>query len=142
MNSQSEAPQCIYDVTHRDTGEKRSTAALNSQDACIKVGWSTSDCFVVEQKPTRKLSQHHKYLPLYHVPCLVCPFQCGECNKPANEKCPVNPCAPDLKQWLIQASEAHLCPYQGNELDRKDHVLKQKWVPLEEALKILTPKCQ
>jgi len=130
----------IYEVNHRTTGDKSYQAARTAEDACKQAGWLIGDCFIVEQPPRRKPVPDHDTMLLVKIPCLTCPFQYAECRKPIAEKCPTQPSAPELQDWLKQAAQAHLCDYVGESLTKKDHNLGQKWLPIAEAIKELTPK--
>ncbi len=59
----------IYEVTNRDTGERHLAVSYNAQDACKQAGWLMGDCFIVEQKPTRKPTPDGETGLLYKVPC-------------------------------------------------------------------------
>ena len=130
----------IYKVTNRTTGEKSYQPATNAEDACKQAGWIIGDCYVNPQKPRYKPVPDHEGLTLVKVPCQICPYQYGECKKPTTEECPTQPTAPELQEWLKQAAQAHLCPYQGQDLNKKDYKLSQKWVTIEQAIKELAPK--
>jgi len=127
----------VYEVTNRTSGEKHLAVSYNAQDACKQAGWLIGDCFIVEQKPLSKRVADHDSQLLYKVPCQVCPFQYAECRRPADKECPVRPNAPELKEWLKQAAEAHLCDYYGQQLSEKDYHFNQKWIPLEQAIEEL-----
>jgi len=128
----------IYEVTNKTTGEKSFQVALNAQDACKQAGWIIDDCYVNPQKPQHRTDTKGDTVTLVRIPCQTCLFQYGECKKPDDLECPVKPQAPELKEWLKQASEAHLCPYQGQELTKKGHNLGRKSVPIEQAILELT----
>ncbi len=128
----------IYEVHNRDTGQKHYSVATNTEDACKLIGWQIGDCFVSEVKPQRKARGDNHSALLVKIPCQVCPFQYAECRKPTKEKCPVHPNAPDWKEWLKQAAEAHLCQYYGQELSNNDYHLGQKWLPMEQAIEELS----
>ncbi len=130
----------IYEVTLRATGEKSYQAATNAEDACKQAGWLTGDCFIVEQKPRRKPVPDQETILLVKVPCQTCPFQYAECKKPPDQDCITRPEAPELQDWLKQATEAHLCPFIGKGLRKKDYFLGQKWVRMEEAILELSRK--
>lgn len=134
MSQEQEQELKIYEVTHRATGVKHFKAATNAEDACKQAGWSIGDCYVVAQKPRVKPIPDHEPMLLVKIPCKTCPFQYAECLKPANEKCPVQPTAPDLQEWLKQVTQAHLCQHYGQDLIMKDYNLGQKWVPMEKAI--------
>jgi len=127
----------IYEVTNRTTGERHFAVSDNAQDACKQAGWQIDGCFIVEQKPKRKTGTRGQTSLLVKISCLVCPFQYAECKRPDNGECPVRPNAPELREWLKQAAEAHLCPHQGQELSEKDYHFNQKWIPLEQAIEEL-----
>ncbi len=127
----------IYEVHNRDTGEKHYSVATNTEDACKLIGWQIGDCFVSEVKPQRKARGDNHSALLVKIPCQVCPFQYAECRKPPREQCPVQPNAPELKEWLKQAAQAHLCQYYGQELLNNDYHLGQKWLPMEQAIEEL-----
>ena len=128
----------IYEVHNRDTGQKHFSVATNAQDACKLLGWMVGDCFVSEVKPQRKARGDNHSALLVKIPCQVCPFQYAECRKPPREQCPVQPNAPELKDWLKQAAQAHLCQYYGQELLNNDYHLGQKWLPMEQAIEELS----
>lgn len=132
----------IYEITNRNTGEKRYSVSDNAQNACKQLGWLIGDCYVNEQKP--KYQHGKKRTPdlLFRVPCQVCPYQYAECKKVAGDNCPCQPETPDVKEWLNQATQAHLCLHVGSELAKKDHQLHQKWCPIEQAIEELAPKIQ
>lgn len=130
----------IYEVIHRETGVKSYQAATTAEDACKQAGWLIGDCFVVPQKPRRKPVPDHEPLCLVKIPCLVCPYQYAECIKPEDEVCPTQREAPELPEWLKQASQAHLCTFIGVSLAKIDHRLYQKWIPIEDAVKELSAK--
>ena len=127
----------IYELTNKNNGEKSYQAATTAEDACKQAGWLIDDCYVNPQN----WQYHHNSKAgsqlRYKIPCQVCPFQYAECLRPADNECLVRPNAPELKQWLAQASEAHLCDYAGQELSEKDYHLNQKWIPLEQAIEEL-----
>jgi len=127
----------IYEATHRVTGEKHYVVSHNADEACKQAGWLIGDCFVVAQKPQRKARGDNHSALLVKIPCQVCPFQYGECRKPAQTECPVQPNAPDLQEWLKQAAQAHLCDYYGQELSETDYHLNQKWLPMQQAIEEL-----
>ena len=136
--SETEAQELkIYELTNKNSGEKRYVVGVNQQDCCRQIGWLIGDCFIREEKPRRKARGDDHSALLYKVPCLVCPFQYAECRKPADKDCPVQPNAPDLHEWLKQAAQAHLCDYYGQELSEKDYHFNQKWIPLAQAIEEL-----
>lgn len=130
----------IYEIINQTTGEKSYQPATTAQDACKQAGWLIGDCYVNEQKPRRKPVPDHDTLILVKIPCQVCPFQYAECKKPAEAECLCQPNSPELQEWLKQISQAHLCDYAGRELTKKDYNLGQKWLPIEDAIKELSPK--
>jgi len=140
MTTKEEAELKIYEVTHRETGEKAFKAAKSAQEACFKAGWLIGDCFVAEDKPRKKITPGRGTRMLVKMPCLTCPFQWAECLKPAEEDCPTRPTAPELQDWVRQAVEAHLCGYTGVSLDKRDYFLGQKWIELADAITELTSK--
>jgi len=127
----------IYEVTNRDSGEKRYAVGVNQMDCCRQLGWKIDDCFIRQEKPKRKARGDDHSALMVKIPCQVCPFQWAVCKKPAESECPVQPNAPDLHEWLKQASQAHLCDYNGQELSKTDYHLNQKWLPMEQAIKEL-----
>ncbi|MBA7570441.1 hypothetical protein ES708_12191 [subsurface metagenome] len=140
MSSPQDAELQIYEVTNKLTGEKRYQPATNAEDACKQTGWLIADCFAIEAKPQRKPRRDDHSAMLIKIPCETCPFQYGECKKLPEADCPVRPAIPELQEWLKRTAEAHLCPYVGKELTKKDYQLKQKWVTIEEAIDELAPK--
>lgn len=130
----------IYEITDRATGKKAFKAATTAYDACKQAGWLIGNCYVIEQKARYKPVPDREPLVLARVPCLTCPFQYAECKKPETEYCPTRPHAPELQEWLKQASESHLCPHVGAILTKKDYQFQQKWLPITEALEELAPK--
>jgi len=127
----------IYQLTNRNTGEKSHQAATTAEDACKQAGWLIGDCFVREVKPQRKAKKDNHSALMVKIPCQVCPFQFAECRKPADKNCPTRPLAPELKEWLKQAAQAHLCEYYGQELSKNDYYLSQKWLPIDKAIEEL-----
>ena len=127
----------IYEVTHRETGEKSYQAAQTAEDACKQAGWLIGDCFIREEKPKRKARGDNHSAMLVKIPCQVCPFQYAECRKPATEECPTRPTAPELQNWIKQATESHLCNHIGQELSQTNYHLGQKWVPIKQAIEEL-----
>ena len=136
--SKTEAQELkIYEVTNRNTGEKRFACGYSTQEACESKGWLIGDCYVIEQKPRTQAVPDKPPKLLYRVHCLTCPFQYAECRKPDNEDCPTRPSSPELQNWIKQAAEAHLCGHVGQELSKKDYNFGQKWVPMEQAIEEL-----
>ncbi|MBA7563525.1 hypothetical protein ES708_05184 [subsurface metagenome] len=136
--SETEAQELkIYELTNKDTGERHLSVSTNAQDACKQAGWLIGDCYVNQQKPKRKAGGDGHSALMVKIPCLTCPFQYAECRKPATEECPTRPSAPELQNWLKQATEAHLCDYVGQELSKIDYQLGQKWLPMEQAIEEL-----
>lgn len=140
MSTNNDQELKIYEVNHRTTGERSYQAARTAEDACKQAGWLIGDCYIIEQKPRYKPRPHHEPLVLVKIPCLTCPFQYAECLKPDSENCPTQPSAPDLNEWLKQATQAHLCHYTGKDLTKKDYNLSRKWLPIADAIKELSPK--
>jgi len=140
MSENNGENQSIYEITNRTTGTKHFVADTNPQNACEQLDWLIEDCYVNLQKPQSHWTKDKGVLKLVKIPCLICPFQYAECKKPLQLVCPVKPCAPELKEWLIQAMEARNCPYVGVSLSKKDHQLAQKWVEKGEAVKELAPQ--
>ncbi len=137
MNNKPEQELKIYEVTNKDSGEKRYVAGINQMDCCRQLGWKIGDCFIREEKPKRKARRDNHSALLVKIPCQVCPFQYAECRKPAKEDCPTRPSAPELQNWLKQVAEAHLCDYVGQELSQTDYHLNQKWLPMVQAIEEL-----
>jgi len=127
----------IWEVSNQDTGAKVYTAALNPQDACEQAGWKIEDCFVYHQKPRKQSVKGKGDILLVRIPCLVCSFQYTECLSPATTECPVPHDSPDMNEWLKQVIRAHLCDYVGQDLSKHDHTLRQKWLPMEQAIEEL-----
>lgn len=138
MSSNVESNLRIYEVSNRITGEKSYQAAKTTEDACKQTGWHIGDCFVNTQKPRHHHKDKGESELLVKIPCLTCPFQYAVCRKPATEECPTRPSAPELQNWIKQATEAHLCGYVGAELSKTDYHLGQKWLPMEQAIKELS----
>ncbi|MBA7536152.1 hypothetical protein ES705_28414 [subsurface metagenome] len=137
MSTNGDQELKIYEVTNKDTGEKRHAVGVNQQDVCRQIDWLIGDCFIREEKPQRKAGKDEQSGLLVKIPCQVCPFQYAECRKPAEAECPVRPNAPELREWLGQALEAHACDYYGQELSHTDYQLGQKWLPMEQAIEEL-----
>ena len=137
MSTNGDQELKIYELMNKDTGEKRYAAGVNQMDCCRQLGWKIGDCFIREEKPKRKARGDNHSALMVKIPCQVCPFQYGECRKPAETECPVQPNAPDLKEWLKQAAEAHLCDYYGQELSNNNYHAGQKWLPMVQAIKEL-----
>ncbi len=130
----------VYEVFSHTTGEKSFQVATYAQDACLQAAWQIGDCYVHYLEPHRRAAPGQEVEWRVLIPCHTCPFQYADCTKPDDVDCPVNPQAPEMSEWLKQATEAHLCPYQGNVLTKKDHTLGQKWLTIREAIKELAPK--
>ena len=130
----------IYEVLSTVTIEKSYQVATNAQDACLQAGWKIEDCYVHPLEPQRRSSPGQGTELRVKIPCQTCPFQYAGCTRPNDEACDVKPQAPELNEWLKQAAAAHLCPYQGDVLSKKDHQLGQKWVTTEQAIKELAPQ--
>ena len=127
----------IYEVTNKDSGDKRYVVGVNQMDCCRQLGWKIGDCFIREEKPKRKARGDNHSALLVKLSCQVCPFQYADCRKPPRVDCPVQPNSPDIHEWLKQAAEAHLCDYVGQELSNTDYHLGQKWLPMEQAIEEL-----
>ncbi len=130
----------IYQVLSRITGESSHQVATNAQDACLQAGWKIDECYVHPLAPYRRAGPGQQLDWRVKIPCKTCPFQYATCTRPNDEACDVKPQAPELNEWLKQAAAAHLCPYQGDVLSKKDHQLSQKWVTMEQAIKELAPQ--
>jgi len=125
--SNTETPELkIFELTNRNTGEKRYVVGVNQQDCCRQLDWKIGDCFIREEKPKRKARGDNHSALLVKIPCRVCPFQYAECKKPTEADCPTQPNAPELQDWLKQAAQAHLCDYYGEALSQTDYHLGQK----------------
>jgi len=140
MNPSDTKEVKLYEIINRSSGQKSYQPASNAEDACSQAGWLPGDCFILEQKPRRKSAPGQEEKLLVRIPCHICPFQYCECRKLDSDDCPIQPTSPELKEWLKQATAAHLCDFVGQLLTKKDHRLGQKWLPLEEAIHELTPK--
>ena len=132
--------QTIYHVTNATTGVKVLEAAYSPQEACQQAGWLIVDCYVVPAKPQRKPGHTTGPSVFIKLPCQVCPYQYGECVRTEEQTCPCQSETPELNEWFRQASLAHLCEFTGGHLTHKDYYLRQKWVTVEEALRILRPR--
>lgn len=137
MSNNGDQELQIYQVTNKLTGEKSYRAAKTAEDACKQVGWIIGDCYVTTQKPRYKSVPDHETVVLVKLPCEVCPFQYAECLKPPDQDCPVQHNAPELNEWLKQITQAHICQYYGEELEKIDYQKKQKWLPMEQAIREL-----
>lgn len=140
MNTPEAQELKLYEVTHRATGERHYAVSHTAQDACSQAGWLIGDCYIVKQRPLAKYDKHERAILLVKIPCRVCPYQRTECVKPDDAECPTRPETPDLNQWLKETSKAHLCPYTGQDLGKKDYEKRLKGVSLEEATNELTPQ--
>lgn len=130
----------LYQVTNRVTGERWLAITDNPGDACKQADWLFDDCYVEEVTERRGHSKAGEPPLKVKIPCHVCPFQYTECKKPDEVDCPIAPYAPDLNEWLKQATKAHLCLHFGQDLTMKDYNLRQKWVTLPQAIEELSPK--
>lgn len=134
--SQNEAQELkIYELTDKTTGRHHISVSDNAQDACKQAGWLIGDCFVRLLNPLVKPTKSGHFKPMVWMPCQVCPYQYGECTKPAQEECPLRHSAPALIEWLKQAATAHLCQYTGDELTEEDYIQRRKWTSYEEVIK-------
>jgi len=130
----------IYEIITTITGEKSYQGATNAQDACLQAGWQIGDCYDHPLEPQLRTSPDQGTELRVKIPCHSCPYHYSDCTKGENDPCPVKPQAPELNEWMKQATRSHLCPYQGNALSKKDHQLGQKWVTMEQAIKELAPQ--
>jgi len=137
MTQTNEKELKIYEVSNRITGEKHYSVSDNTEEACKQAGWPQCDCFIVDVHKKYTAAGRAEITTLVKIPCQICPFQYGECKKPATEDCPVQPTAPELKEWLKQAAQAHLCDYYGEALDKNDYLKRQKWLPMDKAIEEL-----
>jgi len=140
MSNNGEQEVFIYVVTNRTTGEKSYQPATNAQDACQQAGWLIGDCYVVTLSPRYKPVPDHDPLVLVKLPCQICPYQWAECKKPAGGECPCRREMPDLKEWLAEVTKSHLCEFVGEELAKTDYRQGQKWLPIAQAIKELSPQ--
>ncbi len=140
MNASDTKHLKLYEITNRSSGQISYQPASNADDACKQAGWIIGDCYVFEQKPGRKPGPDQGTRLLVKIPCLTCPFQYTECKKPDTQVCPTQPTAPELQEWIKQAAQSHLCRFVGMDLTKKDYMLGQKWLPIEEAIRELAPK--
>jgi len=137
MSNNGDQQLKIYELHNRDTGERRISVATNAQDACSLAGWQIGDCFVIEVKEQRGHSKAGDPPLKVKIPCEVCLYQYAECQLPTDKECPCRPESPDLREWWRQAAEAHLCDFVGQQLKRNDYNLRQKWCPMDEAIREL-----
>ena len=137
MSQNGDTELKIYQVTNTVTGEERQVVGVNQQDCCRQLGWKIGDCFIREASTRYKASGRNHSALMVKLSCQVCPFQYGECQKPADIDCPVQPNAPELQEWLKQASQAHQCQYIGQELSKNDYHSGQKWLPMLQAIEEL-----
>jgi len=137
MSTNGDGELTIYDIINRTSGQNSCQAAKTADDACKQAGWLIGDCYVIPQKPRYKSVPDHEPLVLVKIPCEVCPFQYAECLKPPDQNCPVQHNAPELNEWLKQIAQAHICNYYGEELNKIDYQKKQKWLPMEQAIREL-----
>lgn len=115
-----------YELINKATGKKHISLSDTPQNACKQAGWQIDDCSVrdVSSPPT----QDHNPLRLadFKIPCQVCPYQYGECTKPAEARCPARTNTPNLSEWMKQVMRAHLCQYTGVALTEKNYHQHQK----------------
>lgn len=130
----------IYRVTHLETGEQSYIASSAPLNACAGCGWQFGDCMVEAVQTFDRRSSKEPLGVYVKLACSVCSFQYAECTLPLDQQCPCSPDTPDWKEWLIQVSKAHLCDHVGVELEHKDYHFHQKWLPMDEAVKELSPK--
>jgi len=127
----------IYELTNKTTAHRHLSVSDNAQDACKQAGWLIGDCFVKELHPLVKPTESGHSKPMVRIPCQVCPYQYGECTKPAEAECPVRNNAPNLNEWLIQVAAAHLCEYTGEQLTQNDYIQQRKWASYKQMIKEL-----
>lgn len=140
MSNNAEQGVIIYEITNRTTGGKSYQPATNYEDACKQAGWLIEDCFVTEAIQRYKPVPDHEPVILVRIPCQVCPYQWAECRKPEDRDCPCRREMPDLNEWLKEITKAHLCEFVGKELAKTDYRLGQKWIPIAQAIKELSPQ--
>lgn len=140
MEENSSQRQKLYQITNRDTGEERTVVSDNAQDACSSLGWLTGDCHFMLVRGHFKAGKDGEGQLLFEVPCEVCNFQWASCDRPLGQPCPCSIENPDLGKWLLNVTMAHLCEFVGQDLDKKDHQIHQKWVTLDQAVKELCPE--
>jgi len=130
----------VYEITNRETGEKSHQAASNAEDACKQAGWLIGNCYVVLAIHHRTLDSQNEPVVLVRISCQVCPYQWAECKKPPRRICPCRREMPDLNEWLAEITKAHLCEFVGEELTKTDYRQFQKWTPIAQAIKELSPQ--
>lgn len=140
MSEYESTEKKIYQITHRETGEKRIVASIAAQNACAGLGWMIGDCHVYEVTPEMHSVEPFKTALCVKVPCNICSFQWSECKLQHGCQCPCSPTTPDVQEWTRQAMKAHLCTHIGIALFKKDYYMHQKWLPLEEAVRELAVK--
>ncbi|MBA7675856.1 hypothetical protein ES703_84095 [subsurface metagenome] len=137
MNQLNDQELKIYEITNRSSGERHFAASYSVEEACKQAGWDIGDCFIVHPPARSKATEKGETRTLVKVPCEICPYQYGECKKPDTEACPTRREAPELMEWTKQAALAHLCPFVGEVLTKKDYQNHQKWLPLSAAIEEL-----
>lgn len=130
----------LYAITLLKEGLGSIQLSISPRLACKQAGWLIDDCYVRELEPVKKFIAGIGWYNAVPVPCYVCPYQYAVCNKQPADVCPSRPSSPDLKDWLVQVAKAHLCAFIGSDLERKDYMLQQKWIPIESLFAQLASK--
>lgn len=134
MSEKQIANLSIYRVTNTETGDRRWTVAVFAEEACKALDWPEADCHVVRLDAKRHTRPDGVKGLMVAVPCLVCPYQYAECQKPPQEPCPTRSNAPDLKEWLAQVTAAHLCNHVGQPIFKGDYESCLMWLTLPAAI--------
>ncbi|MBA7635101.1 hypothetical protein ES703_42701 [subsurface metagenome] len=137
MSNNGDQELKVYEITNRATGEKHFAASYSAEEACKQAGWLIGDCYVIHPLSRHQHKDKQEPQTLVKVPCEICPYQYGECKKPDTEACPTRSEAPELLEWAKQAALAHLCPFIGEILTKKDYLNHQKWLPMAQAIEEL-----
>ena len=140
MSRTQETEKKIFELRSRFTGDRQLVVAIDQADALKQVDGDI-DRFAINE-----VRQYHRKETgagcgyLVKIPTETCPYQYASCDRPTVYDCPLMPYHPELQEWLKRAHEAHLCSFTGHQLTKKDHMLKQKWVTMKDAVNELTAK--
>ena len=142
MSQTPETNKKIWELRSRFTGDRTLVVALDQTEALLQVKGDLDRYAVHEVKQYWKMQKGAGWDYRVAIPTETCPYQYGSCNRPEGTTCGFVGDCPDLQEWLKRAHQAHLCPHVGQQLTKKDHMLKQKWVTMADAVKELSAKLQ
>lgn len=133
MTKKTATPEHIWRLINKDTGEVAYVPARTVEGACAARSWALPDTYFELLEPVWKTDHDGHRAFMLELPCDVCPYQYAQCLRPPKEECPVHHNAAELKRWLKQITQAHLCKYVGKSLTHKQHENQKVLMSREEA---------